>query len=367
VAIPRKKYKEIIRREVEAPVGRYRGSMEVVDLSLLEKAFEKAKAKPSLLSPRERVKSLEAEVEVEELRTRKAEAEARRVEAEARLQDALRRHRGGHECPECTIVTLNPHNPGEAKEHKVKPGGSVVVVTPEGGVGEKRPEVALSGDTLLKLVTEKGGGGITLSDLAKYVDAKLEGAVAKVEGRLREELRNIHDDIKKLAERKPSEKPGKSDLDTFFNRLEKLEKLGLIKFTKKEETPRETGELTGKDKVSYFIAKDKLDLEKKKLELDRKYKMEKLKILKDFSRDIGEAIAEAMMEEEGGGEKESGARRIKGGGRRRKRKKTALETLRCEVCGSSIPIPPEKQRAGETITCSKCGSKYEYEEEREEE
>jgi len=253
---------------------------------------------------------------------------------------------------------VDPANPGEVEEKKVRPGESLLVITPREKGEKPRGEISMSGNALVRLVTEgvkSGKPALTPDEVSKYIDAKLEAEMEKVKGALREEIKETRtaekDIARELGDKIDKMKPG-NPLDTFLNFLDKLEKRGFISVKGREEGE---GEISAKDWLRYKIAKDKLILEKEKFNAEQEYKKAKLGLMRRFARDIGEAIAEAG-EEVSSSEKATAVSKPKGKG------KEEVETIKCKY-GATIAIPPEKQSPGEEIKCPRCGSIYEYVEE----
>jgi len=168
------------------------------------------------------------------------------------------------------------------------------------------------------------------------------------------------EDIKTLQDLgliKPAE-AGKAGTTDAVNMLKDLKEMGLIQigggfnqeYTKLMKSFRDS------DRAFYLalynITQRQLQ-EMERLGIER----EKLGTLRTFAERIGAAAARAIgeEEEEKPEEKEKEPKKIIPG-----RKEGELEVIKCGVCGSDMPIPPEKQKPGARWSCPLCKSVYEY-------
>ena len=381
--------------DVKKPVGRATGEVIVTtQLGEIMRDFERKQGIGGTVRADLEEKRAEAMEKKFEAKKLGYEVEAKKKERELERLDES----GAGGQPAMIFFPVRQKGKILIKRLKLNPGEVEVVgevPTEEEDKGKKEGKEAVS---LVKETTEAvkagiavgkeaagGGKGINSDEVRKIMEDKIEAYRAKLDAR----FDKLDAKLEKIAE-------GKGTKSDELSVIKELDALGLLRKTTEKDEGKEGG-LSGlsktikeledaglvvratkvnqeaaklefdkeKEGMSFWLAARKLVVEEKKALMEERTRREKIKMFKDFAKDIGKAVAEGLEESEEEGEEVRGKEEqvIE-----ESEKTTAgIETFVCETeiepgvkCGAKISIPPEAQKEGYRLPCPKCGSEYQY-------
>lgn len=253
------------------------------------------------------------------------------------------------------------------KEEKARPGEIAQVIKATSDV--------------IKTGIEAGGGkGLDIATVDKYIDAKMEAKISTVHNKLTElggKIDKIIDkgggagtsevsvirELKELGLLKTAgkEEGEKEGLTVLSRTIKELEDAGLVVRAAKVSEQSQRLEMEKEEKgMSFWLAARKLVMEEQKAMRESTLRKEKVGLLRDFTKDIGGAIADAFEETEEEEGKKAKREEKEEVIRESKKTKGGIEQFDCQQCGGTVSIPPEAQVEGHKLVCPRCSSEYEY-------
>jgi len=370
------------------PTVPVRDDVEKLRYELERKRLEKEKyeAEVEALRAKRSLKELEAELsgdgaKPDSLKALKLEIEKLKLEKEkVEAERELERVKGTSQPPKSTvIVPVYRADEGVVELLAVRPNPGETEVIETIKVGEKKKEekaevektAAVKAVEVLGEMAKKGGepapapGAVTREE----VKAKIEAVEARMEAKLTDLKTSIINEIRKLGGKKPATETdvltklhslGLLKKESFVDQLKALQDMGLVRVgaattgTMDERILRLRHEMRKSDKAFLLALRRMVNEDIRRAE-ELKLGRERINLLRNFAKDIGEAIAEATEEMES---ETTGA--PKGELKVGKKTKSGAEIYICDLCNAEIPVAPEAQKEGNKIACSKCGTVYTY-------
>lgn len=340
--------------------------------------------------------SLEDEVDNVKLRKEKVKAEVDLKKAERELEEM----EGSGRRPPTVIWPTYDHKGGKflIKSYSLNPGEVKTIGEVEvDKKGEKKGEAsdvvnAVTATTKaiqtgVELGQSVSAGGTSSDEVRRIVEDKLETYTAKSDTKfatLRSDIISKIEEIDRgggnLSElmdildrfgllKKKGEVEGedgkKGSFEEALDFLDRLEQKGFIKLATKNSGEAHEHEMEKlKESHAYDIAKKRLEEETAARIAQQTIERGRTKVLQDFTKDIGGAVADAMEEEEEDEDEDEGhASTSTSKIEESKKTKSGIEQFICEVCKATVSIPPEAQVVGTKLICPKCNSEYNYTEE----
>ena len=379
---------------------RGKGMSEKLNRLVRKKGFNVGGRGTTIPTKRASLRTLENSVERLNLEKEKYEAKVELEEAKKRLKNL-----SGDMKPEKFFFV---DKKGRIWEFTTNPGEPKLIFDPtkgnkEEGKGKEKPEVSAGGlaevikatSTAIKTGIDAGKGagvkGMSSDEVRKIVEDKIETYTTKMDAKFDKILakidkviegggtkKDVVDTIKDLqdlgviAKKREGEK-GEGGVSGLSKTIKELEDAGLVvRATKVNQEAAKLEFEKEKEGLAFWLAARKLVADEKKAMMEERISREKIKMFKDFAKDIGGAIAEGLEESEEEAEQgeEEGEAEEKGKRERvieeSEKSPAGIETFACDAvidgvkCGAPVSIPPEAQKKGERLTCTKCGSQYEY-------